>query len=196
MIASQSVVVDSPRVRPWTREEYYKMYDLDLFAGQRVELIGGEVIEMAPQHNSHAVTIGLVDDALRSAFGSGHWIRCQLPLSLGQLSEPEPDFAVVKGSPRDFSEHPSSALLVVEVSESSFTHDSQRKAGLYAAAGIADYWVVNIADRTLHVLRNPEVDTHAEFGFRYSQIVKLKENESISPIAKPQSAIPVSSLLP
>lgn len=196
MIASQSVVVDSPRVRPWTREEYYKMYDLDLFAGQRVELIGGEVIEMAPQHNSHAVTIGLVDDALRSSFGPGYWIRCQLPLSLGQLSEPEPDFAVVQGRPRDFSEHPSSALLVVEVSESSFTHDSQRKAGLYAAAGIADYWVVNIADRTLHVLRSPVADAHAEFGYRYSQIAVLKENEAIAPIVKSQTTIHVLNLLP
>src|SRR5438477_12092996 len=108
-----------PATRKWTREEYYRMGDLGFFQDQRVELIDGESIEMAPQNNPHAIAIGLVVDAVSAAFGKGFWIRSQMPLFLGPQSEPEPDVAIVPGSPRDYvgKDHPRTALLAIEVSE-------------------------------------------------------------------------------
>lgn len=177
------------------------MADAGLFESQRVELIGGEVFEMAPQHNLHAVAIGLVDQALRDAFGDGFWVRCQLPLTLISGSEPEPDFAVVKGQPRDFkgaatTEHPNTAPLVVEISESTLAHDARRKASLYAAAGIEDYWIVNLEDMVLMVHRNPVADASEEFSFRYGDVKTLQSDDTISPLAQPQAQIKVVDLLP
>src|SRR5947209_6068047 len=108
-----------PTLRRWTRSEYYRLADLGLFRGQRVELIGGEIIQMPPQKNLHAIAIGLAEDALRAAFGPGHWVRPQLPLHLRPRSAPEPDLAVVLGSPRDYAgaNHPRTALLVIAVSD-------------------------------------------------------------------------------
>ena len=134
-----------PRVRKWTREEYYKMGELGLFEGQRVELIDGEIIEMSPMGNPHVIAASLAHDALQRAFGVGFWVRHGAPISVSSISEPEPDIAVVKGTPREFKDHPSTALLAVEVSETTLAMDRKRKASLYASAGILDYWIVNLS---------------------------------------------------
>src|SRR5262245_27044206 len=138
-----------PRTRRWTRDEYYQMADLCWFQDQRVELIDEEIIERSPQRNQHSVALLLVEEALRAAFGNGFWIRTQLPLHLASESEPEPDVAVVPGRAREYHEHPTTALLVVEVSDATLGFDSKRKASLYASAHIADYWIVNLADERL-----------------------------------------------
>jgi len=187
-----------PRLRRWTREEYYQMGDLGFFEGQRVELIEGEVIERAPQKERHAVAINLVQRALEKTFPAGHWVRVQMPLMLGDVNEPEPDIAVVQGESRAYAEtdHPRTALLVVEVSEATLRFDRARKAELYAAAGIADYWIANLVDLQLEVLRKPVADAVAQLGFSYSDRVVLKSGDSISPLAVPDAAIPVADLLP
>src|SRR5262245_14333663 len=95
--------------------------------GERVELIDGEILEMAPQKSRHAAAVTLVGDALRIAYGSGFHLRIQLPLALDPYSEPEPDVAVIVGSPRDYRDsHPTSAVLVVEVADTSLEHDRKR----------------------------------------------------------------------
>ena len=107
-----------PRTVRWTRDEYYKMVETGLFNGRRVELIRGDIFEMTPQESLHATGVSLVDYALRPLFDEGFVIRIQLPLSLGRDSDPEPDVAVVTGTPRDYVEaHPMSADLVVEVAD-------------------------------------------------------------------------------
>jgi Uma2 family endonuclease len=188
--------VAEPRTRRWTRAEYYKMADMGLFEGQRVELIDGEIIEMSPQKGPHAQSIGLTSDELRAAFGRGHWVREQLPLALGLSSDPEPDVSVVRGTARDYPDHPTSALLVVEVSDSSLGFDRSEKASLYAQAGIAEYWVLNLVDRQLEVRRSPVTDTTQPHGFGYADMRVLKVGESISPLAAPQATIAVRDLLP
>src|SRR5215469_10474796 len=89
-----------PRLHRWTREQYYQMLDLGWFQDQRVELIDGEVIDMPPQKNFHALSIKLTDTVLNSTFGSSYWVRVQMTLDLSPLSSPDPDLAVVAGSPR------------------------------------------------------------------------------------------------
>jgi Uma2 family endonuclease len=89
-------------------------------------------------------------------------LRIQLPLVLGEYDEPFPDIAVVSGSPRDYlSLHPTTALLVVEVSEASLKTDREVKGSLYAKAGIPEYWIVNLKERVVEVYREPAKDARA-----------------------------------
>src|SRR5439155_3890171 len=112
-------VRSTPRRRRWTRDEYYRLAEIGFFRDQRVELVDGEIVQMPPQKNFHVIGIDLVHQALQKAFGPGHWVRIQAPLHLRPNSAPEPDLAVVRGSSRDYAatDHPTSALLVVEVSD-------------------------------------------------------------------------------
>lgn len=191
-----SVVSEPPRPYKWTRDEYYRIADLGLLVGRRVQLIDGEIIEMSPQGNPHYVSLSLVTQALERAFGAGYWIRAQGPLALFGNSEPEPDVAVVKGNPRTLTGHPSFAELIVEVSDTSLSLDLGRKAALYASAGIADYWAVDLQGRRLIVHRQPTADAGAPLGHRYADIRALAPTDSVAPLAKPDAVIPVADLLP
>jgi Uma2 family endonuclease len=185
-----------PRARRWTKAEYLRMEELGFFHGQRVELLDGEVIEVPPMNNAHAVALGLAEDALRAAFGLGHWVRVQMPLDLSLTSEPQPDLAVVPGRPRDYSQHPTAALLVVEVSDTSLAFDRGRKASLYAAARIGDYWIVNINERRLEIRRDPIPDAGEQYGYRFATELILKAGDSAAPLAVPQASVAVAELLP
>src|SRR4051794_32430746 len=103
----------------WTREEYERLASSGAFPPEaRMELIEGVIYDRAAQNSLHATGYSLVHEALRPVFSieSGYDIRGQLPLALGEDSEPEPDIAVVRGSIRDFRDsHPTTAVLVVEV---------------------------------------------------------------------------------
>ena len=124
-------------------------------------------------------------------------MRGQGPLALDDESEPEPDVAVVPGSFRDYlAGHPSRPVLVVEVSESSLNLDRRHKGSLYARAGLADYWIVNLANRVLEVYREPAADAAASFGWRYSSAEVLGREASVSPLALPDGRIDVADLLP
>jgi Uma2 family endonuclease len=189
--------VVEPRPRKWTRDEYHQLAELGLFRDQRVELIDGEIIQMAPQKEPHAASISLALEALTTAFGAGHWVRPQMPLFFDGLSEPEPDLAVVKGTPRDSvkSDNPRSALLVVEVSATTLRYDRTRKASLYAAAGIEDYWIINLIDRQLEIYRNRIADASQKFGWRYQDVTSRKLGDAISPLARPDAKIAVNDVL-
>jgi len=185
-----------PILRPWTRGEYHQLAEDGYFEGQRVELIEGEIRQMSPQSEPHAVCIQLIVDILRTVFGIGYCFRVQMPLHLGEFTELEPDVAVVAGSPRDYSDNPTTALLVAEVSLTSFAYDRQRKAGHYARAGIAEFWIVDLARRRLIVLRDPAADGDAPAAFFYRSEQIFGERDSFAPLAAPHARIAVADLLP
>ena len=189
-------ILAEPKKRRFNRTEYYKMAELGLFDGQRVELIDGEVIQMAPQMERHFVAIELVERALRRVVGNDYWVRTQGPFAVDDISEPEPDVAVVKGSPRDFREHPQNALLIVEVSETTYRFDSKIKAGLYASTGIEDYWIVNLNGNRLEVYRQPVADDAQPFGHRYADVKLLSATDAVTCLAFPKAQIKVADLLP
>jgi Uma2 family endonuclease len=176
--------------------EYYAKGERGEFADRNVELIDGEIIEKPMQGHDHSLAVELVRDALAPLFGSGCWVRVQMPLEFGSLSAPEPDVAVVAGSPRSYRSHPRTALLVVEVSDSTLATDRFRKASLYATAGIEDYWIVNLEDRRLEIYRLPVPDATCDFGYGYASVLTVLPADSATPLALPNARVRVSDLLP
>jgi Uma2 family endonuclease len=182
----------------FTRKEYYALDDNHFFRDQRVQLIGGVILEETAMMNPpHATTIQLATRALGQVFDAGHDVRCQLPIDLGLVSEPEPDVAVVTGSPRDYiSQHPTTALLVVEVAEATIDEDTHEKASLYASGGIADYWVIDLTTDRVLVFRSPQPDAKAKFGHDYASVSAFGRDDKLTPLAQPNARVPVSDLLP
>jgi Uma2 family endonuclease len=156
------------RTHQWTRAEYDRLIDVGVFQpGDPVELLGGELVVAEPQSGPHYTAVGLVEDALKIAFGPGWLVRSQGPIALDDESEPEPDLAVVAGTRRDYGrEHPTRPVLIVEVALSSLSLDRDHKGSLYARAGLADYWLLNLQARSLGVYREPIADPAARFGWR------------------------------
>ncbi len=186
-----------PRPARWTRDEYFRLYEAGYFNDRRVELIGGEIVEMAAQYDLHLAGIDMTANALQVAFGPGFWIRRQGTLDLSPHGVPDPDVAVTSGGPSGATRTvPTSALLVVEVSDSSLNFDRNRKGSLYAAAGVADYWIVNLVQRQLEVYRDPAVDAAQAFGFSYSSRTILDPGDVAAPLAAPNACVAVADLLP
>jgi Uma2 family endonuclease len=186
------------RLRRFSRAEYERLIELGVFqAGEPIELIGGELMVAEPQGAAHYTAIRKTAKALEAAFGPGWEVRTQGPVGLDDDSEPEPDVAVVPGSPDDYGRaHPSRPVLTVEVAESSLNIDRRHKGSLYARAGLPDYWVLNLIDRVLEVYREPVEDSTAPFGWRYARGEVLDVSARAAPLAAPASAILVSQLLP
>ncbi len=177
--------------RHYSRTEYDRMIAAGVFHSEdRLELIDGEIITMTPQGSRHATAVQLVEDVLRDVFSSGFSIRVQMPLALDERSEPEPDLAVVSGQPRDYrDQHPTTALLIVEVSDTTLPLDRDRKMHLYARSGIPDYWILNLGEARLEVYRDPS-------GESYATGMILETGASVRPVAACTHTIPVSSLFP
>lgn len=185
-----------PRPRFWTRAEFMRLADMGFFRNQRAELIEGEIMVMSPQNWPHAAATDRGHEILKNRFGAGSWVRMQLPLHLLQGSAPEPDISVVVGRREDYSSHPTTATLLVEVSDTTLDYDQTEKASLYAAANIADYWIVDLNNRRVEIRRRPIPDGAQPFGFAYGDLTIHVPGDSISPLAAPQISLLVDDLLP
>jgi hypothetical protein len=152
---------------------------------------------MPPQQSRHATGVCLAQVALSAAFRAGFLVRVRLPLAPGEYSEPEPDVAVVAGSPRDFTDaHPTSALLVVAVAEATLSFDRNAKASLYAAAGIPEYWIVNLVHRQLEMHGEPAPMPEARFDFGYRVRTIALPGEEVGVPGPAGSRVAVDDLLP
>jgi Uma2 family endonuclease len=186
------------RSRRWSRAEYDKLIELGIFQpDEPIELVDGQLMVAEPQGAAHYTAIRKTAKALEAAFGPGWEVRVEGPIALDEDSEPEPDVAVVPGSPDDYrSVHPARPALTVEVAESSLESDRERKGSLYARAGLLDYWILNLVDRVLEVYREPAPDSAAPFGWRYARRELFDASAPVSPLAAPASRILVADLLP
>ena len=188
------------QTRRWTRAEYARLIETGIFhPDERLELIGGKLIVRERQGASHSLAIELINEALRAAFGDRWRIRVQLPVALDDESEPEPDFSVVPGTPRQVPLDPKPACpaLVVEVAESTLAFDRNVKSSLYARARVPDYWIVDLRGSSpSRSIASPPLRTEAPFGWRYGQIQTLRSGDSVSALALPSTRIAVADLLP
>jgi Uma2 family endonuclease len=143
------------RVRPLRRAEYEVLVEQGAFdPDERIQLLDGELVEMSPQDEPHALIVESLTERLTPALVGRARVRVQLPFGAGEHSEPEPDIAVVPADePR--GRRPERALLVIEVSDSTLRLDLVRKARIYAAAGVPVYWVIDVAGGVVHVHTDP-----------------------------------------
>ena len=152
-----SAILDEPAIRraafPVTVEFYHELGRLGML-DQSVELLDGVIVSKMSKSPLHVTTLDLLDDLIRAALRPGLRLRHESPLTTDS-SEPEPDLAVIEGSPRDFSkQHPTTALLVIEVAISSVEID-RRKAVIYAGAGVGEYWLVEPEARRVTAFLRP-----------------------------------------
>jgi Uma2 family endonuclease len=175
-------------VRPLRRLEYERLVETGVFEDERLELLQGVLVSMSPQGAPHAAVIWRLYRLLSQALGARAEVRAQSQLALSEDSEPEPD--VFAAEPGEYTrEHPSKALLVVEVSDSTLRKDRGIKAKAYARAGIPEYWIVNLADGVV------EVHTAPAQG-RYGSVAPRGRTESITLIEFPDVALRVSDVIP
>lgn len=179
----------------FTRDEYHRMARSGLFQDKRVELINGRILTMPPMGHAHGKAVMVGAQALRVAFPEDHFtVRVQLPFEAANGSEPEPDFCMVTGPARSIDKHPDTALLVVEIADATLDFDRGEKASVYAASGVADYWIVNLVDRVVEVYRRPhEV---AGGAWTYDAAVRYSGGQAIVPLAQEDVQIRVDDLLP
>jgi Uma2 family endonuclease len=163
------------RVRRLKRGEYDQLVEAGSFEDERVELLHGVLVSMSPNHPEHAGPIMRLTKLLVRAVGDRADVRVQLPYSASDESEPEPDIAVVPLGPWDH-EHPARAHLVIEVAVSSVTKDRELKAPLYAASGVTEYWIVNVAEQCVEVFRDPD-------GTRFSNETRHGREASLTIVA-------------
>lgn len=183
------MAVAAVEVHRWTREEYERMAAKGFFAPDaRVELIDGIVYDMTPQGSFHSAGVCACQKILERIFADGHYVRVQMPLALGECSEPEPDLAVVRGSYQDYAfAQPTTAVLVVEVADKSLAHDRKRKIPDYARAGVPEAWLMNLKAAVLEVYRDPT-------GGVYQTRLKLRIGDTVSPLARPEAEVAVAEL--
>jgi Uma2 family endonuclease len=194
------VAMKVPALPLWrmSRTRYERLVDAGIFGSEdRIELLDGLLVAREPQGGRHATVVALVRVALEKAFGRSFYVREEKPIALDERSEPEPDIVVVPGRPRDYLDaHPSRPVLVVEVADTSLALDRLRKGGLYARAGIADYWVINLTEEVLEVYREPAPVPSRPGEWKYASVRLLRRNAVVTPLAAPRARIRVAALLP
>lgn len=174
----------------WSVEEYHQMALSGLLdETDHVELIEGELIDMAPIGSKHAFRVDSIARALQRAAGNAFLVRVQNPILLGERSEPQPDIAVV--TDKNYAEaHPGAedVLLIVEVSDTTVAYDRDVKLSLYARHGIPEVWLLDVNAGELTVYREP-----AEGQYRL--IRKPTAAEAVSPVLVPGVAISLAQVL-
>ncbi|HEX8826386.1 MAG TPA: Uma2 family endonuclease [Archangium sp.] len=177
--------------RRFTLSEYHRLIDVGVLGeDERVELVEGVIVAMTPQGRSHALVISRLGESFMEARQPDCRVRIQLPLSLGDDSEPEPDLAVVTRQEEETARvHPRAALLVVEVAEESPRKDRLLKGRIYARALVPEYWVVDVAGRAIEVYSEPDADAG-----RYRALRTLGVGETLSCAVLPGLSLPMAGL--
>ncbi len=175
----------------WTIDDYHQMIAAGILEDRPVELLNGEIVEMSPEGEPHAYYRNEATDYLKTLLRDRAKVRQGSPITiLGSNSEPEPDIAIVRPLGRVYLQHhpyPEDIFWLIESSQSSLNKDLEPKAMTYAQAGIPEYWVVNLKEMQLIVMRSP---ANSEYQ---SQITMTQG--SVSPLAFPDISIVVARLL-
>jgi Uma2 family endonuclease len=158
MLPAMQIEADDIEVRPLRRDEYQRLGALGYFDDEKVELLDGIIVKMSPIGELHNDYEALLNELVVKQLPAHLILRPQCSFALSDISEPEPDITVVERK-KPGGEHPSHAYLIIELADSSLRKDRGLKATLYARAGVADYWVVDVNALTIDVHRDPKGDT-------------------------------------
>jgi hypothetical protein len=135
------------------RVEYERLVAEGFLDTEKIELLLGAMVELAPIDPAHCESTDVVHDCLKRLVGARARVLCQMPFAASDISEPQPDVLVVPNG-RYWNEHPTRAFLVVEVSRSSLSRDRGIKARVYGFAQVDEYWVINHVDRCVEIFRD------------------------------------------
>jgi Uma2 family endonuclease len=181
-----------------TVDQYHRMIAANTFTeDDRVELLGGYLVNKMPQNTPHSSTLDRLAEDVRGLVPAGWRVRVQLPVTLAE-SEPEPDAAVVRGDRRAFDTRhpgPEDFGVVIEVADSSLADDRRVKGLYYAEAGIPVYWVVNIPDRQVEVYADPNPAATPP-GYRTRTDYRPGDAVPVVLDGQPVGSVPVADLIP
>lgn len=183
----------SVKLRQITVEEYDLMIESGVFdENDRIELLNGVIIEKMPKGTKHATLNDIIATRLIGQFGEQVCVRNQNPFLLDKFSEPEPDIVLAKPPfERYFDNHPTpkEILLIMEIADSILDYDRNTKGAAYARAGIVQYILLNVQEKTLEDYREPDVD-----GFQSKQTYRAGQTFNL--VASPEILLQVSDFLP
>ena len=189
-----TVTLEPALLKHWTVADYHRLSELGLLdPNKRTELIAGQITLMAAKGTPHVLALRLLSSSLNQLIVEQLvFVSLQDPIQLDDFSEPEPDLAIVQGTALDYETHhprPEQVYLVVEVADSTLKQDCEIKDKLYAQAGIADYWVLDLKNRQLHIFRDPTPN-----GYTHHLI--LTEPNQVSPLAFPDISLALATIFP
>ena len=178
--------------RRFTVADFLRLAEIGFLADdERVELIRGEIIEMSSISEGHASTVMRLVSLLSRMFGQRALLSVQNPVQLDDATLPQPDVALLR--PRDDfygQRHPGpeDTLLLIEVSDTTLTYDRRVKTALYSAAGVMEYWIINLQKRQIEVYREPQSE-----GYR--TMTRYAPGETLSPLAFPEVQLDITEIL-
>jgi len=183
------MAIEIERTRKFTADEFERMVQLGIFReDERLELIGGDIVEMAPIGHRHAACIANLNEFFVTGLGKRALVWGQGPARVAIDSVPEPDLALLRRrSYRTGAPRPEDVLLIVEVAESSLRYDRTVKLRLYASAGIREYWIVGVDGEWIDVHRSPE-------GEGYRERRRATRGERVAPAAFPDLSVAVDDV--
>lgn len=177
------------RRRLFTADEFERMAEAGIFdENERIELIDGQIIEMSPVGPGHTAANSCLSKLFVLGVGDRAVVWIQGGARVALRSVPQPDLALLR--PRSYrlaNPTPEDILLIVEVADSSLRYDRIRKARLYAAAGIPEYWVVGVKNCWVEVYRSPD-------GEVYRDVERVRSGRTIAPLSVPDLVIPVADI--
>jgi Uma2 family endonuclease len=189
-LAKRKAIAMTLAITQWSIEDYHRMIDAGVLEGRQVELLNGKIVDMPPEGTPHAHLSDEAADYLRELLRGRAKIREAKPITLSDNSEPQPDIAIVQPLGDEYFEHhpyPENIFWLIEFSDSSLSKDLETKSKIYAAAGINEYWVINLKQRKLIIFRSP-----TDEGYEFKQT--LNEG-AIAPFAFQDVQISVQRLL-
>ncbi|MBA3452282.1 MAG: Uma2 family endonuclease [Deltaproteobacteria bacterium] len=178
MLDLDDIKPDGPR--PLSRREYDELVNLGVFENEKIELLRGMLVTMSPQGSPHARMIVWLTRRLIKALDDSWEVRPGLPYAASDDSEPEPDLLVTVADPTR-PDHPSTALLLIEVSNSSLRKDRKIKLPIYAEAGVPEYWIIDVSaagEVSVAVYTEPTKDG-------YAKLVTLRDGDVLRPLHVP-----------
>ena len=182
----------------FTLKEYQRLADLGFFnEDDRIELIRGEIIQMAAKVTAHTTcSRNLLKELARLVAGKAE-LQCQDPITLPSNSEPEPDFAILRQRADNYLSahpHPVDVLLAIEIADSTLKYDQEVKLPIYAEAGIANYWIFSLVDNHLEAYSEHYQELQGNFGYSVKQI--LLPNQTVNLPCFPDLSLDLSKVFP
>ncbi len=181
--------IEPEGIRPLRRSEFHRLAATGAFDEERVELLFGQLVAMSPPDPSHDQSVTHLGTLLITRLGARASVRIQCSFAASDYSEPLPD-VVVSPAGEYWRDHPSRALLVIEVARTSLRKDRNVKARLYGSVAVEEYWIVDVEGGCVHVLRDPD----GEGAWRGHQVAH--RGDTLVPLAFPDVAVEVTRILP